>query len=82
MLLLMVAVAGTVDAALLLRSVVVLNFALYRESTRSMSVSTYPSHLASRLEQYIQLTKPRVVALIVFTAIIGMLLATTEAVPL
>jgi len=47
-----------------------------------MSVSTHPSHLASRLEQYFQLTKPRVVSLIVFTAIIGMLLATNEAVPL
>jgi protoheme IX farnesyltransferase len=47
-----------------------------------MSVSTHPSHLVSRLEQYLQLTKPRVVALIVFTAIIGMLLATDEAVPI
>lgn len=47
-----------------------------------MSVSTYPSQLASRLEQYLQLTKPRVVALIVFTAVIGMLLATDGPVPL
>jgi protoheme IX farnesyltransferase len=47
-----------------------------------MSVSTHPPHLVSRLEQYLQLTKPRVVALIVFTAIIGMLLATDEAVPI
>jgi protoheme IX farnesyltransferase len=47
-----------------------------------MSVSTHPSPLASRLEQYLQLTKPRVVALIVFTAIIGMLLATDGPVPL
>ena len=47
-----------------------------------MSVSTFPSQLASRLEQYFQLTKPRVVALIVFTAIIGMLLATDGPVPL
>jgi len=47
-----------------------------------MSVSTYPSHFVSRLEQYLQLTKPRVVSLIVFTAIIGMLLSTTEAVPM
>lgn len=47
-----------------------------------MSVSTFPSQLASRLEQYYQLTKPRVVALIVFTAIIGMLLATDGPVPL
>ena len=36
----------------------------------------------SRLEQFLQLSKPRVVALIVFTAIIGMLLATTGLVPL
>ena len=47
-----------------------------------MSASTFPSQLASRLEQYFQLTKPRVVALIVFTAIIGMLLATDGPVPL
>ena len=47
-----------------------------------MSVSTHPPHLISRLEQYLQLTKPRVVSLIVFTAIIGMLLATNEAVPI
>ncbi|MGD2140757.1 MAG: heme o synthase [Burkholderiales bacterium] len=47
-----------------------------------MSVQTHPSQFISRLEQYFQLTKPRVVALIVFTAIIGMLLATTGAVPL
>lgn len=47
-----------------------------------MSVSTYPSQLASRLEHYLQLTKPRVVALIVFTAIIGMLLSTDGPVPL
>ena len=39
-----------------------------------MSVHIYPSNFASRLEQYLQLTKPRVVALIVFTAMIGMLL--------
>jgi protoheme IX farnesyltransferase len=36
----------------------------------------------SRLEQYLQLSKPRVVALIVFTAVIGMMLATTGLVPL
>ena len=47
-----------------------------------MSVSTHPSQFTSRLEQYLQLTKPRVVALIVFTAIIGMLLATDGPVPL
>lgn len=47
-----------------------------------MSVSTHPSPTVSRLEQYLKLTKPRVVALIVFTAVIGMLLATNELVPL
>ena len=47
-----------------------------------MSVSTHPLQLFSRLEQYLQLTKPRVVALIVFTAIIGMLLATDGVVPM
>ena len=47
-----------------------------------MSVHIYPSNVASRLEQYFQLTKPRVVALIVFTAMIGMLLSTANAVPL
>ncbi len=37
---------------------------------------------ASRLQQFYQLTKPRVVSLIVFTAIIGMFLAVPGAVPL
>jgi protoheme IX farnesyltransferase len=36
----------------------------------------------SRLHQYYQLTKPRVVSLIVFTAVIGMFLAVPGAVPL
>lgn len=36
----------------------------------------------SRLQQYYQLTKPRVVSLIVFTAVIGMFLAVPGAVPL
>ncbi len=35
----------------------------------------------SRLQQYYQLTKPRVVSLIVFTAVIGMFLAVPGAVP-
>ena len=47
-----------------------------------MSVHIYPTNFFSRLEQYLQLTKPRVVALIVFTAMIGMFLATDHAVPL
>ena len=37
---------------------------------------------ASRAQQFLQLTKPRVVSLIVFTAVIGMLLALPGAVPL
>lgn len=37
---------------------------------------------ASRLQQFYQLTKPRVVSLIVFTAIIGMFLSVPGAVPL
>ena len=39
-------------------------------------------HTASRLQQFYQLTKPRVVSLIVFTAIIGMFLSVPGAVPL
>jgi protoheme IX farnesyltransferase len=35
-----------------------------------------------RLREYLSLTKPRVVSLIVFTAVIGMFLATSEMVPL
>lgn len=47
-----------------------------------MSVSIQSPSVTSRLEQYLQLSKPRVVALIVFTAVIGMLLSTTGLVPL
>lgn len=47
-----------------------------------MSVLIQSPPDTSRLEQYLQLTKPRVVALIVFTAVIGMLLANTGMVPL
>ena len=47
-----------------------------------MSVLIQSPPEVSRLEQYLQLTKPRVVALIVFTAVIGMLLATPGLVPL
>jgi heme o synthase len=38
-------------------------------------------HAASRLQQFYHLTKPRVVSLIVFTAVIGMFLATPGMVP-
>jgi len=46
----------------------------------SSSVASQP--LASRAGQFYQLTKPRVVSLIVFTAVIGMFLATPGMVPL
>src|SRR5215510_2842104 len=47
-----------------------------------MSTSLAGQPLASRLQQFYQLTKPRVVSLIVFTAVIGMFLATPGMVPL
>ena len=48
-----------------------------------MSNSATPSTAApSRLREYYELTKPRVVMLIVFTAIVGMFLATPGLVPL
>ena len=40
-----------------------------------MSVSLPSSTYTSRLQQFLQLTKPRVISLIVFTAVIGMFLA-------
>ena len=47
-----------------------------------MSSSIAGLTLASRFSQFYQLTKPRVVSLIVFTAVIGMFLATPGMVPL
>jgi protoheme IX farnesyltransferase len=47
-----------------------------------MSSTIAGQPLASRLNQFYQLTKPRVVSLIVFTAVIGMFLATPGMVPL
>jgi protoheme IX farnesyltransferase len=47
-----------------------------------MSTSLASQPLASRLGQFYQLTKPRVVSLIVFTAVIGMFLSTPGMVPL
>jgi protoheme IX farnesyltransferase len=47
-----------------------------------MSTSLAGHALASRFSQFYQLTKPRVVSLIVFTAVIGMFLATPGMVPL
>jgi heme o synthase len=46
----------------------------------SSSIARLP--LVTRLGHFYQLTKPRVVSLIVFTAVIGMFLATPEMVPL
>jgi len=47
-----------------------------------MASSLSLPHNGSRLQQFYQLTKPRVVSLIVFTAVIGMFLATPGWVPL
>src|SRR6185503_588681 len=47
-----------------------------------MSSSLAGQPFASRLGQFYQLTKPRVVSLIVFTAVIGMFLSTPGMVPL
>ncbi|HEX2830335.1 MAG TPA: heme o synthase [Burkholderiales bacterium] len=47
-----------------------------------MSTSVAGQPFGSRLQQFYQLTKPRVVSLIVFTAVIGMFLAVPGAVPL
>ena len=47
-----------------------------------MSASVQATSGVSRLQQFWQLTKPRVVSLIVFTALIGMLLSTPGMVPL
>ncbi len=61
-----------------------LNFAQFqRHETVSllMSSSLAGQPIAARLSQFFQLTKPRVVSLIVFTAVIGMFLATPGMVP-
>jgi hypothetical protein len=42
----------------------------------------YPHPAGFRYQQFLQLTKPRVVSLIVFTAMIGMLLAASGMIPL
>ena len=47
-----------------------------------MPTSLASQPLASRFSQFLQLAKPRVVSLIVFTAVIGMFLATPGMVPL
>ena len=47
-----------------------------------MTTSLVRQHTASRMQQFYRLTKPRVVSLIVFTAIIGMFLSVPGAVPL
>ena len=47
-----------------------------------MSLSVAGQPFGSRIHQFYHLTKPRVVSLIVFTAVIGMFLATPGMVPL
>ena len=47
-----------------------------------MTGSTLSQPVGGRAQQFLQLTKPRVVSLIVFTAMIGMLLAQPGAVPI
>ena len=47
-----------------------------------MSTNAILPGMGSRLQSFYQLTKPRVVSLIVFTAVIGMFLATPGWVPL
>ena len=47
-----------------------------------MNSEALPAGFSQRLRAFASLTKPRVVSLIVFTAVIGMLLATPGAVPL
>jgi len=47
-----------------------------------MSTTLSRPPIAPRLQQFLALTKPRVVSLIVFTAVIGMFLATPAMVPL
>lgn len=47
-----------------------------------MNTHVFPRSAAQRLRAFYSLTKPRVVALIVFTAVIGMFLATPGIVPL
>jgi len=64
------------------RVLVVLNFFAFR-ALASFPVTTQvlsPS-FAQRLRAFLALTKPRVVSLIVFTAVIGMFLATPGMVP-
>jgi heme o synthase len=48
----------------------------------SNSTATAPQPLSFRLQQFLALTKPRVISLIVFTAVIGMFLAVPGMVPL
>jgi len=51
------------------------------EACSLMSTTLAPSPPSSRIRQFYALTKPRVVSLIVFTAVIGMFLATPGMVP-
>jgi heme o synthase len=51
-------------------------------TARSPLADAHERSLATRLHDYFELTKPKVVALIVFTAIVGMLLAAPDVPPL
>jgi heme o synthase len=68
-------------ALLLLLDAVVLNFTVLEQAVTQMFSSYAGQPLAVRLSQFYQLTKPRIVSLIVFTAVIGMFLATPGMVP-
>ena len=78
------AVTHNAVAAILLALLVMINFALSRAFLHStlMVPTVAGQHAGSRLRQFYALTKPRVVSLIVFTAVIGMFLAVPGAVPL
>ena len=50
--------------------------------THSSIAAANPRRLASLAREYYELTKPRVVSLIIFTAVVGMFLSTPGAPPL
>ena len=51
-------------------------------SPAELATSTWVSAASRRLDRYLELTKPKVVATIVFTALVGMLLAARDLPPL
>jgi heme O synthase-like polyprenyltransferase len=52
------------------------------QNSLTMTTTVHSRAAALRLDQFLALTKPRVVSLIVFTAVIGMFLATPGMVAL